>query len=157
PIIGEVGCAEQKGGLMLAVSTDMKAPKDVSIVSVTISTNNKLKHNFIGRVTPDGEVKLPATLAIAEPDDRNASIRIRVVAFQERKPRVLRDVRTSIPHGGRVALLRIPMNFVDDGSGQGQLPKEIFDTLGRSSSPIVEGPTGGDGGVHNDAGASGGS
>src|SRR5258706_9804450 len=84
PVVASVACAGKKGGLIMAVSTDMKAPKDVSIVSITISTNNTIKHNFIGRVTPDGEVKIPATLAIAEPDDPNASIRIRVVAFQEK-------------------------------------------------------------------------
>jgi hypothetical protein len=106
-------CAEKKGALMLAINTDMKAPKDVNAVSVTISTNGAIKHSFIGRVTPQGEVLLPATLAVVEPEDKSASIRIRVLAFQDRKPRVLRDVRTTIPSGGRTALLRIPLNFVN--------------------------------------------
>src|ERR1044071_4136669 len=104
-------CADNKGALMLAINTDMKAPKDVNAVSVTISTNGAIKHSFIGRVTPQGEVLLPATLAIVEPDDKSASIRIRVMAFQNQKPRVLRDVRTTAPTGGRTALLRIPLNF----------------------------------------------
>ena len=109
-------CAEKKGALMLAINTDMKAPKDVNAVSVTISTNGAIKHSFIGRVTPQGEVLLPATLAIVEPEDKSATIRIRVMAFQDQKPRVLRDVRTTVPTGGRTALLRIPLNFVNDGS-----------------------------------------
>src|SRR5687767_15699577 len=102
---GNQACSKDKSAIMLAVNTDMKAPKDVNAVSVTISTNNTVKHNVIGRVTPQGDILLPATLAVVEPDEENASIRIRVMAFQERKARVLRDVRTSIPKGGRVVLL----------------------------------------------------
>jgi hypothetical protein len=109
-------CAEKKGAIMLAINTDMKAPKDVNAVSVTISTNGAVKHSFIGRVTPQGEVLLPATLAIVEPEDASASIRVRVMAFQNQRPRVLRDVRTTVPRSGRTALLRIPLNFVNDGS-----------------------------------------
>ena len=60
-------CADKKGALMLAINTDMRAPKDVNAVSVTISTNGAIKHSFIGRVTPQGEVLLPATLAIVWP------------------------------------------------------------------------------------------
>jgi hypothetical protein len=120
-------CAGKKGGLMLAINTDMKAPKDVNVVSVHIQTGSAVKHNFIGRVTPEGEVGLPATLAIAEPDDPNQSIRVRVVAFQENKPRVLRDVRTTVPRDGRIALLRIPLAFVNDGiSVSGSLPDKFL-------------------------------
>jgi hypothetical protein len=117
----------------------MKAPKDVNAVSVTISTNGAVKHSFIGRVTPQGQVLLPATLAIVEPDDASASIRIRVMAFQDRKPRVLRDVRTTVPSKGRTALLRIPLNFVNDGSTKsaplpdGVLPDPVPGTGGTTS------------------------
>jgi hypothetical protein len=136
-------CADKKGALMLAVNTDMKAPKDVNAVSVTISTNGAIKHSFIGRVTPQGEVLLPATLAIVQPTDPTATIRVRVVAFQERKPRVLRDVRTTVPTGGRTALLRIPLNFVNDASAVGpNLPTGIipdpFPGTGGGTPPGVD-------------------
>ena len=132
-------CADKKGAIILAINTDMKAPKDVNAVSVTVSTGGAIKHSFIGRVTPQGEVLLPATLAIVEPDDKNASIRIRVMAFQDRKPRVLRDVRTTVPSDGRTALLRIPLNFVNDGSTKsadlpdGIIPPPFPGTGGTSS------------------------
>ena len=119
-------CASKKSGLMLAVTTDMKAPKDVNAVGVTISTNNVVKYSTVGRVTPDGDILLPATLAIAEPDDPNATLRIRVVAFQEQKARVLRDVRTSIPPGGKVSLLRIPLSFINEGSVTAQLSADAL-------------------------------
>ncbi len=135
-------CAGKKGGLMLAINTDMKAPKDVNIVSVHIQTGSAVKHNFIGRVTPEGEVGLPATLAIAEPDDPSQSIRVRVVAFQENKPRVLRDVRTTVPRDGRIALLRIPLAFVNDGiSVSGSLPDKFLPPKA-SGGPIGSGDAG---------------
>ncbi len=111
---------------MLAVTTDMKAPKDVSVLSLTIKSGTQIKHNILARVRPDGDVELPATIAIAEPDDPNATIRVRVIIFQEQKPRVLRDVRTTIPRGGRTALLRLGLNFVDDGSGTGNIPADLM-------------------------------
>ncbi len=112
-------CADKKGALMLAITTDMKAPKDVNAVAVSITTNGLVKASFIGRVTPQGDILLPGTLAIVEPDDKNAVIRIRVMAFQNQKPRVIRDVRTTAPPDGRTALLRIPLNFVNDGKVAG--------------------------------------
>lgn len=127
-------CGDKKGALILAITTDMKAPKDVNAVSVTVSTNGAIKHSFIGRVTPDGDVLLPATLAIVQPDDASATVRVRVVAFQERKPRVLRDVRTTVPRDGRTGLLRIPLNFVDDGSAMGEpLPDGVLPPAGGGS------------------------
>ncbi len=117
-----LACGEKKGGLMLAVTTDMLAPKDVNVVSVSIQVGPQIKYNFIGRVTPEGEVLLPATLAIIEPDDPNAAIRVRVIAFKETKPRVLRDITTTSPRAGRIALLRVPLSFVNDESATGALP-----------------------------------
>jgi hypothetical protein len=141
-------CAEKKGALVLAINTDMKAPKDVNAVAVAISTNGALKYSFVGRVSPQGEVLLPATLAIVEPEDKSASIRIRVVAFQDRKPRVMRDVRTTVPGDGRTALLRVPLNFVNDASVVGdQAP------LGVVPDPLPGTGTPGSGGNGGSLGA----
>jgi hypothetical protein len=121
-----VACAPQgKGALVLAISTDMQAPKDVDLVSVYIETNNQPKFDYLGRVLPDGTVSLPSTLAIVEPDDEGAQVRIRVIAFQEQKARVLRDVLTTVPHG-RQSLLRMPLNFLDDGQVTGTLPSQYI-------------------------------
>ena len=114
-------CTSNKGALILAMSTDMQTPKDISVVSVYITTNGAPKFDYIGRVRPDGSVDLPSTLAIVEPDQQGAEVRIRVIAFQEQKARVLRDVLTTVPHQ-RTALLRMPLSFLDDGSVTGTLP-----------------------------------
>ena len=122
-----VACNDKKrGALMLSMNTDMRAPKDVNAVSLTILAADVVKFNTIARVNPDGEISFPATIAIVEPDDPNATIRIRVIALQETAPRVLRDVRTTVPRDGRVALLPIPLTFVNDGSAKGVLPSDAL-------------------------------
>jgi hypothetical protein len=115
--------ATPKGSLMLAIATDMQTPKDLDLVSVFIESNGVAKFDYLGRVLPDGTVALPATLAVVQPSDPNAQIRIRVIGFQEQRALVLRDVLTTIP-SDRAALLRLPLDFVDVGSAQGTLPAE---------------------------------
>jgi hypothetical protein len=99
----------------------MQTPKDLSVVSVYVETNGVPKLDLLGRMRPDGSLDMPGTLAIVEPDDPNAPVRIRVIGFQEQNARVLRDVLTTVPHQ-RTALLRVALNFLDDGSVTGTLP-----------------------------------
>src|SRR5258708_28491476 len=126
------GSAPGKGSLVVAISTDMQTPKDIDIVSVFVSTNSVPKLDFLGRVAPDGSVTMPSTLAILEPDDPNAEVRIRVTAFLGQKARVLRDVMTTVPHQ-RTALLRVPLSFLDDGSATGTLPMQFVPRAGGPS------------------------
>ena len=124
-LVAAASCSStSKGSLVLAISTDMQTPKDIDVVSVFISTNSVPKLDFLGRVAPDGSVTMPSTLAILEPDDPNAQVRIRVTAFLQQKARVLRDVVTTVPHE-RTALLRVPLSFLDDGTASGTLPSQF--------------------------------
>jgi hypothetical protein len=111
----------------------MRTPKDINVVSVLITSDGVPKFDYLGRVLPDGTVALPATVAIVEPDKPDAQIRIRVIAFQEQKARVLRDVLTTVPHQ-QTSLLRLPLNFLDDGSGNGTIPTNLV-PLGRGGAP----------------------
>jgi hypothetical protein len=126
-----------KGALVLAISTDMQAPKDIDVVSVFVSTNSVPKFDYIGRVTPEGKVILPATLAIEEADDPNTQVRVRIIAFRGTQPRVLRDVLTTVPHQ-RSVLLRLPLDFLDVGSVQsGSLPQKYLP----DEHTVNDGPT----------------
>jgi hypothetical protein len=134
--------APGKGGLVLALSTDMQAPKDINVVSLYVDTDGVPKFDYLGRVLPDGSVSLPSTLALVEPDDPHAQVRIRVTAFVTQpdgsaKARVTRDVLTTVPHQ-RIGLLRIPLSFLDDGSAQGTIPPSLVPDRQRG---IAEGPT----------------
>src|ERR1019366_8366123 len=133
-LVATASCTSpSKGALVLAISTDMETPKDIDVVSVFITTNSVVKFDYLGRVLPDGSVALPATLAVVEPDAPNAQVRIRVIGFQGQTARVLRDVLTTVPHEQR-SLLRLPLNFLDDGSGQGSLSANLV-PLGPGEAP----------------------
>jgi hypothetical protein len=121
-LAGTASCsAPAKGALVLAISTDMQTPKDVDVISVFITSDSAVKFDYVGRVLPQGSIALPATLAVVQPDDPNAQIRIRVTAFLEQTPRVVRDVLTTVPQG-RTTLLRLPLSFLDEGDVSGMLP-----------------------------------
>jgi hypothetical protein len=137
--------AQGKGSLVLAVSTDMQTPKDLDVVSVFVSTNGTPKFDYLGRVQPDGTLTLPSTLAIVEPDDSSAQVRIRVVGFKttgsgDAKVRVVRDVLTTVPHQ-RTSLLRMPLNFLDDGSGSGTLSAQFVPGGGAPEGDTAFDPT----------------
>ena len=115
-----------KGALILSVSTDLQTPKDIDVIALYVTTDGAAKFDYLGRVLPDGTVSLPATLAIVEPDNPAAQVRVRAVAFKVQpdgsaSAQVVRDVLTTVPHQ-RTALLRMPLNFLDLGSAQGTLP-----------------------------------
>jgi hypothetical protein len=137
------GCsAPDKGALILAISTDMQAPKDINVVSLYVETDGVVKFDYMGRVLPDGTVSIPSTLALVEPDNLNAQVRIRITAFQVQsdgsaKARVMRDVLTTVPHE-RTALMRLPLNFLDDGSAMGTLPAQYVPD---AKTGVAEGDT----------------
>ncbi len=140
-LAGMVSCsAPSKGALVLAISTDMQAPKDINLVSVFITSDSEVKFDYLGRVLPDGSVALPATLAIVEPDNPNAQIRIRVTAFQDQNARVLRDVQTTVPHG-RTSLLRLPLSLLDDGDVTGTLPARYLPGTSPGGLVVPDGDT----------------
>jgi hypothetical protein len=134
-VVGAACSAPSKGALILAISTDMQTPKDLSVISVFITTNSVVKYDYLGSIS-DGTVSLPSTLAIEEPDQQGAQVRIRVIGFQGQTARVLRDVLTTVPHQ-RTSLLHLTLNFLDDGSATGSLP----------SSDVPGGPGGAPDGI----------
>jgi hypothetical protein len=140
-LAGMASCsAPAKGGLVLAISTDMQAPKDVNVVSVFITSDSVVKFDYLGQVLPTGTVALPATLAVVEPDNPNAEIRIRVTAFQGQRARVMRDVVTTVPHE-RTSLLRLPLNLLDDGDVTGTLPAQYLPDTMVNGTMIPDGDT----------------
>jgi histidine triad (HIT) family protein len=118
-------CSAPKGSLVLAIGTDMQTPKDIDVVSVFVSEGTVVKYDYLAHVLPEGTVTLPATLALVEPDDPTTQIQIRIIGFRQKTARVLRDIQTAVPHQ-RTGLLRVPLDFIDDGSGIGTIPDPYF-------------------------------
>jgi hypothetical protein len=126
---------------MLAISTDMQTPKDLDVVSVFVTIDGIPKFDYLGAVSPNGSLALPATPAIERAENPSAPVHIRVIGFRrqdgQENARVLRDVLTTVPSQG-TALLHLPLDFLDDGSGQGTLPAQYVPN-GPGGAP--EGPT----------------
>lgn len=119
------------GGIMLAVQTDLAAPKDVASVGLFITSDGRPIFGDTREVAPNGEVKFPATIAIlADADRPGAVVKVRAVAFKASgEVRVLRDVITTIPQG-RTGLLRAPLKWINEGSGTGNRDQVVASTDG---------------------------
>jgi hypothetical protein len=137
---------EKAGAIVVAMQTDMSVPKDVTHVGVFISSDGIVK---VASVVPAGEdalgrrtVKLPATIAVVANEDKpNARVRVRIMGFQRQGPvgtnetlkaRVVREAVTTVPQN-RQALLRMPIQFVSDGSASGVVSRQRLTELGTKS------------------------
>ena len=112
---------DPQGGLVIGTDTRMQVPKDIDYVSVSVYSNDALRFERLAKIKPDGTLDLPATLAIIQPESADTSVRLRLIAFGSNKPRVLHDFITTVPRAGRIAYLDLPLDFLDDGSGAGDL------------------------------------
>jgi hypothetical protein len=115
------GCSGDKvtqGELILAVQTDMSLPKDVDEVRIEVTSfgNVVFKNRYpVGA----GGLRIPATLGILPGANARALVTIRVIAIQRGKPRMLREVVTTVP-SARLATLRLPIQWLSDGSAKVQ-------------------------------------
>lgn len=99
-----------QGELILALQTDLKLPDDVSRVALQVKLDGVVKYSNAYDVGPGG-VKIPATLSLVDRENAASTVSIRLVALQVDKPRVLRDVVTTVPPN-RKALLRLPIQWL---------------------------------------------
>lgn len=130
------------GGLMLSVQTDLAAPKDVAAVGLFITSDGRPIFSDTRDVSPNGEVKFPATIAILGDEARpRAQIKIRVAAFKaDGDLRILRDILTTVPKG-RTALLRAPLLWINEGSGKGSRNQIVSGLSTRDVNGIPDGFT----------------
>ncbi len=115
-----------RGSLMLAVSSDMAAPKDINFVGLTIKSGGREVFATRAEVGPNGEVRFPATIAVLAPDDAKQPVRIRVIAYSNNTARVLREMTVTVPPN-RTGQLRVPLNFLSVGSGIGEAPTNTLE------------------------------
>ncbi len=115
-----------RGSLMLAVSSDMAAPKDINFVGLTIKSGGREVFATRAEVGANGEVHFPATLAVLAPEDAKQPVRIRVIAYSNATARVLRDMTVTVPPN-RTGQLRIALNFLSLGSGIGEAPANTLE------------------------------
>jgi hypothetical protein len=146
---------QQAGAVMVAMQTDMEVPKDITHVGVFVSYDGQIKLSTIVKVNGVGatgrKVQLPSTLAVVSSEEKpDARVRVRVMGFvgtgaentdgESFRARVVRDSVFTIPKERRV-LLRMPLQFVSDGSAsesatRGQLNLLTAGKLGFRSDQI---------------------
>jgi hypothetical protein len=105
------GCRETKRGeLVLAFQTDMKVPEDVDRIALRITVDGVTKFAREYEVGPSG-VKLPSTLVLVDETNAAIAVKVRLLALVAGKPRVLREVISTIPPR-RSALLRMGFDYL---------------------------------------------
>jgi hypothetical protein len=105
------GCRETKRGeLVLAFQTDMKVPEDVDSIALRITVDGVTKFAQNYAVGPSG-VKLPSTLVLVDETNSAVAVKVRLLALVAGKPRVLREVISTIPPR-RSALMRMGFDYL---------------------------------------------
>ena len=126
-----LGCgeAEELGSLMLAVSTDMYIDKDVSRVDIVVQPEHGPTQSAQISLFPGLEGQfLPGTFSIIEGSKPGEFVRIRVIARQAERARVVREAALKVPRH-RTALLSMPIQWLCDGQvrQEGQLTRSDCD------------------------------
>ncbi len=125
------GCSSKKapGALMLAFSTDLAVPKDVSAVGLYITASGRPIHFGEYEAVDEGTgqyfVRFPSTFAVVSNGSASGSVRVQLVAFKKspsgRVPFVMREALTTVPTD-RTALLRMPLQWLNQGGIVGTTP-----------------------------------
>jgi hypothetical protein len=134
---------KSQGGLVVATTTDLQIPKDVSHIGIQVlSTKGALRYeNWYPLGSGAEENRLPATLAI-EPGQTDDPVRIRLYARKGTAIISITETVTTVPRN-RVALLRMPIEWLSVG-----MVTPTDDTTsaggagGTSSSPGTSGTAG---------------
>ncbi len=104
----------KRGQLMVVLQTDMGIPKDVNAVTVQVFVRGQLQHDRKYTIAPDGEVKLPATIAVVAGEEPNPPVEVRVLGIRGQEVRVFSKSVTTIPRS-RIATLHVPIQWLCDG------------------------------------------
>ncbi len=112
------GCSPDsaaRGSLMLAISTDMYIDKDVSRVDIIVQPERGPMQSTQVNLFPELEGQfLPGTFSIIEGSEPGQFVRVRVIARQGSRARVVREAALKVPRQ-RTALLSMPIQWLCDG------------------------------------------
>jgi hypothetical protein len=114
---------------MLAIATDMYVDKDMSRVDIVVQPERGPTQTTQVNLFPELEGQfLPGTFSIIEGSEPGEFVRIRVIARQDDRVRVVREAALKVPRR-RTALLSMPIQWLCDGHvrQEGQLHRSSCD------------------------------
>lgn len=127
-VAGAGGCrAERKppGQLVVSIHTDMSLPQQVDNIRVQVLVHGRahLDQEYpVGM--PDDETRIPATLTLLAGKDPSVPVTIRVSGGRRNGEwRTFREVITTVP-ADRTAFLRMPVQWLCDGTARTGMPSE---------------------------------
>jgi hypothetical protein len=115
--LAAAGCSTEtpRGSVMLAISTDMYVDKDVSRVDILVQPEHGPAQSTQVNLFPALEGQyLPGTFAIIEGEQPGEFVRVRLIARQGERTRVVREAALKVPRE-RTALLTMPIQWLCDG------------------------------------------
>lgn len=119
-VVDGIGCSvAEPTALFLGVSSDMRVADDFDSVGLFISVNGEVKYQGVHPVSPTGEVLLPASLSVLQPDEPSTPVHIRVVGYKSSQVIAVRDAVTTIP-SNQISVLRLPVQWLSTGATKGQ-------------------------------------
>ena len=119
-LVDGLGCSvPEPTALFLGVSSDMRVADDFDSVGLFISVNGEVKYQAVHAVSPTGEVLLPASLSILQPDEPSTPVHIRVAGYRASQVIAVRDAITTIP-SNQISVLRLPVQWLSTGATKGR-------------------------------------
>jgi hypothetical protein len=132
--MADVGCSSsstptsQYGGeITVVLTTDLQPTKDLDAIEVEVVHHGRTQWSNVYPLGP-GNTLLPATVGIADLAGDTAPLTIQVTGSLQGVPRIYREATTTVVNGVN-AMLRMPLDWLCDGSAPGSMPK-VKGTLG---------------------------
>lgn len=117
--LGATACeseAEDRGTLILSVTSDMKLPADIDEVGLLVLRNGVTMIRQTVRVSGEpGDGKLPGSFSVQAGSDPDAQLTFRVFGSRNKSIRVTREAVARIPPN-RTSYLRMPINWLCEGN-----------------------------------------
>jgi len=109
------GSSREPTAIFLGVSSDLVVTDDLDAVGLFVSVNGEVKHARVDAIRPGGELALPGSISILDPEDPATPVHIRVVGYKAQQVVSVRDAVSTVPPN-RISVLRLPIQWLSGGT-----------------------------------------
>ena len=112
------GSSREPTAIFLGVSSDLVVSDDLDAVGLFVSVNGEVKHARVDAIKPGGELALPGSISILDPEDPATPVHVRVVGYKSQQVVAVRDAVSTVPPN-RISVLRLPIQWLSGGTKVG--------------------------------------